>query len=126
MKKTLFVSMLVMITAIFLIVSSTGCSPQPNKQQALPETNNLTGQTHDVEINNYAFSPSTLTLNIGDTVKWTNKQAIPHIVVSDSGSELNSPQIESEGTYSHTFNQKGTFAYYCSIHPSMKGTIIVQ
>lgn len=84
-------------------------------------------QTHSVSINNFAFSPASLTINKGDTVVWTNMQSgTPHTVTSDSGSELGSGQLSTGSSYSHTFNTAGTFAYHCSIHPTMHGTVIVQ
>ncbi len=85
----------------------------------LPEGGN------NVEISSFAFSPATLTIDAGETVTWVNKDIAPHSIVSDSGSELNSPTFGKEETYSHVFNTAGTFAYHCSVHPSMKGAIIV-
>lgn len=92
-----------------------------------PATNNQTGADPlSVEISNFAFSPSTLTVKAGDSVTWTNKDSVSHTITSDSGSELGSSPISSGGTYSHTFNTAGTYSYHCSIHVSMKGTVIVE
>ena len=62
----------------------------------------------------------------GETVVWINRDSAPHTVTSDSGNEINSPQLSNEQVYSHLFSNTGTFNYYCSVHPSMKATIIVE
>jgi len=81
---------------------------------------------HNIDINNFAFFPSSLTVHPGETVTWTNKDSAPHTVISDSGNEISSSSLATGKTYSHTFNTAGTYNYHCSIHPSMKATIIVQ
>jgi amicyanin len=86
----------------------------------------VTPKTYSVDISGFAFSPSTLTIKSGDSVTWTNHDSTSHTVTSDTGSELSSQQIPNGETYSHTFNTAGTYSYHCSIHPSMKGKVIVQ
>ena len=83
-------------------------------------------QTYNVSIQNVAFSPSTLTIHVGDTVVWTNKDSVIHTVTSDTGTELNSANLSNGETYSHTFNQAGTFNYHCTVHPMMKAKVIVE
>ena len=78
-----------------------------------------------VNIENFAFSPGTLTIKVGQTVTWTNKDSTSHTVTSDSGNELISSTLSNSQTYTHTFNSVGTFNYHCSIHTSMKASIIV-
>ncbi len=70
----------------------------------------------------YVFSPSSLTVDAGDTVTWTNNGAEPHDV---TGSGLASGLMQSGATYSHTFTSAGNFSYICSIHPFMKGSVTV-
>ena len=83
-------------------------------------------QTYSMDISNFAFSQPTLTIIVGSTVKWTNKDSAPHTVTSTSGSELASSELSQGNTYSHTFKNAGTFPYFCAYHPSMKGTVIVK
>lgn len=83
-------------------------------------------QTAAIKIKSFSFNPSTLTVKIGTTVTWTNEDSTKHTVTSDSGNELNSPQLSQGQTYSHTFNQAGTYNYHCSIHYSMSGKVIVE
>jgi len=83
-------------------------------------------QTHTINIQSFAFSPSALTIQVGDTVTWTNLDSMSHTITSDSGTELSSSSFGKNGVYSHTFSTVGNFAYHCAIHSSMKGTITVE
>lgn len=77
-----------------------------------------------VNIDNFAFVPATLTVRAGSTVTWTNHDEEPHTVVASDGS-FHSPGLGTGGTFSHTFATAGTFDYVCSIHPMMHGTVVV-
>jgi plastocyanin len=79
-----------------------------------------------VTISNYKFTPASVTITAGSTVNWTNNGPATHTTTS-----LATPPVWDSGNlakgakYSHTFAKPGTYAYHCSIHPSMKGTVIV-
>jgi plastocyanin len=75
-------------------------------------------------IQSFAFSPNPLTIALGSTVTWTNRDGAPHTVTADDGS-WGSSTLGQGGTYSHVFTSPGTYTYYCAIHPSMKGTVVV-
>lgn len=75
--------------------------------------------------NRYFFEPSTVFVNVGGTVTWKNGTDAAHTVTSDSGSVLASASIAANGAFSHVFGAAGTFAYHCSIHPYMTGTVVV-
>jgi plastocyanin len=77
-----------------------------------------------VNIDNFAFVPATLTVRAGSTVTWTNHDEEPHTVAASDGS-FHSPGMGTGGTFSHTFATAGTFDYVCSIHPMMHGTVVV-
>jgi plastocyanin len=78
-----------------------------------------------VSISNFAFSPATVNVNVGDTVTWTNNDAgVPHTASSDSG-VFDSGNLQTGGTLQHTFAAAGTFAYHCNVHPNMTGTVVV-
>jgi len=81
--------------------------------------------TVQVTIQNFAFSPQTITIAPGTKVIWTQMDSAPHTVTSDSGAPLDSPQLSSGQTYSYTFNKSGTYTYHCAVHPYMKATVIV-
>ena len=78
-----------------------------------------------VAIQNSAFSPVTLNVQVGTTVTWINKDPHPQDVVSDSGL-FNSGNLTNGQSYNYTFNQNGSYPYHSSIHPSMDGTIVVS
>jgi plastocyanin len=78
-----------------------------------------------VAIQDLAFQPNALTVPVGSTVTWTNNDSTQHTVTADDGS-FDSGILQQGGTFSQTFATAGTFAYHCTIHDSMTGTITVQ
>jgi len=81
--------------------------------------------TSAVNIQNSAFAPSTTTIKVGDTVTWTNRDAISHTSTSDTAM-WDTGVLTTGASRSFTFMSAGTFAYHCSIHTFMHGTIVVQ
>jgi plastocyanin len=79
----------------------------------------------DVKIDNFSFGPQTLTVSVGTTVVWTNRDDIPHTVVSTEG-VFKSKVRDTDEKFSFTFNTAGTYPYFCSVHPKMTGKIVVQ
>jgi plastocyanin len=78
-----------------------------------------------VSIIDFAFQPSSLTIKRGRGITWTNTGAKNHTVTSDSG-VFDSGVLAPGASFTQTFKQSGTFAYHCSIHPSMIGSIKVK
>ena len=78
-----------------------------------------------VKIDNFSFGPQTLTVPVGTTVTWTNRDDIPHTIVSTDG-VFKSKVRDTDETFSFTFTKTGTYTYFCSVHPKMTGKIIVQ
>ncbi|HEY0702425.1 MAG TPA: cupredoxin family copper-binding protein [Candidatus Acidoferrales bacterium] len=80
----------------------------------------------EVKIDNFSFSPATLTVAPGTTVTWTNRDDIPHTVVNtDDPRAFKSKVLDTDEKFSYTFTKAGTFAYFCSVHPKMTGTVVV-
>jgi plastocyanin len=80
----------------------------------------------DVSIENFAFGPGEISISVGDTVLWTNDESsITHTSTSDDGL-WDSGNIPAGSRFEHTFDEAGTFAYICTIHPSMTATITVN
>src|SRR5499433_580700 len=77
-----------------------------------------------VKIGNFSFGPQELKVKAGTTVTWTNEDDIPHTVVSPNN--FRSKPLDSEDKYSFTFSTPGTYKYFCSLHPHMTGTIVVE
>jgi plastocyanin len=82
------------------------------------------GQTQTA-IDNFSFMPATVTVSAGTTVTWTNHDGVQHTVTAADKS-FDSGAIDAGGTFSHQFTTPGTYAYHCSIHPTMTAQIIVQ
>ena len=76
-----------------------------------------------VTIREFSFSPSTMQIKAGTTVTWTNRDEDAH-TVAISGSPVSRP-LQTGETYTHTFAQPGTYSYLCTIHPTMRGTVVV-
>lgn len=84
-------------------------------------------QTVEVKINNFSFGPETLTVAVGTTVTWTNRDDIPHTVVSsDTAKTFKSKVLDTDEKFSFTFTKAGTYPYFCSVHPKMTGKVVVQ
>ena len=84
-----------------------------------------TGSGTAVTIDNFAFSPATLKVKVGQKVSWTNQQqGVAHPVTADGGT-FDHP-MPSGATFSFAFTKAGSYAYHCTIHPSMHGTIVVS
>jgi amicyanin len=77
-----------------------------------------------VKIGNFTFGPQELKVKAGTTVTWTNEDDIPHTVVSPNN--FRSKVLDTDGTYAFTFTTPGTYKYFCSLHPHMTGTIVVE
>lgn len=100
-------------------------APQATAPQA-PATESASAETAKVSINGMQFQPALVTIKAGTSVEWKNMSNMPHTVVSSDGKSLASSQMMNGGTFKHTFKEKGTYTYNCSIHPSMKGQIVVE
>ena len=81
------------------------------------------GKTIEVSINDFAFNPESVTISAGDTVRWTNLDSETHTATS---SAFDSGTLQEGESYEFMFTDAGTYEYYCSIHPSMQGTVIVE
>jgi plastocyanin len=79
-----------------------------------------------VTINNFTFTPQTSTVKAGTAVTWTNKDDTPHGIASASNAFKKSQALDTDDSYSFTFATPGTYAFFCYVHPFMKGTIVVE
>jgi plastocyanin len=78
-----------------------------------------------IKIDNFSFSPPTVTVAAGTTVEWTNKDDIPHNVVS-SDQAFKSKVLDTDQQFAYTFTKPGIYEYFCSLHPRMTAKVIVQ
>ena len=80
-----------------------------------------------VTIEDFAFGPGTITVPRGTVVTWTNKDDEPHTVVASGADKLwKSPALDEGESFSFTFDRPGTYSYFCTVHPRMQGTVVVQ
>ena len=77
-----------------------------------------------VDIKNFAFNPKTVTIKVGQTVTWTNQDSVSHPLRGDGG--IDSGDMPGGKSYSKTFDTEGTFDYECTVHPQMKGQVVVE
>jgi plastocyanin len=104
------------VIAIVLLVAgspSVTASDQPSEAAA------------EVKIDNFVFGPQTITVPVGSTVTWTNKDDIPHTTVSTDG-VFKSKVMDTDEKFSFKFTKAGTYSYFCSVHPKMTGKVVVQ
>ncbi|MFA4850426.1 MAG: cupredoxin family copper-binding protein [Methanoregula sp.] len=115
------------IVIVILACTVAGCT-SPQTAPATVASPAATGGENTIAIKNFAFVPTPLTVKSGTTVTWTNQDSAPHTIVSDTGSPVSivSDSLSTGASFTFTFTQPGTYTYHCSIHPSMKGTVIVQ
>jgi plastocyanin len=93
---------------------------------ALAAPPRLTAANQNVSIVNFDFSPDPVTINVGDTVTWTNNDGATHTTTSDTAGIWDSGNLGMSATFQHTFTQAGTFPYHCERHPNMQATVVVQ
>jgi plastocyanin len=108
------------LLALLAIVLS-GCLGAPATPTGVPEAR--------VEMKNIAFVPKELTVQAGTTVVWTNDDPFQHTVTSGTRGNptgLFDQTVDAGQTFSYTFQDPGTYPYFCRIHPGMDGTITVQ
>lgn len=77
-----------------------------------------------VTIDNFTFEPAQLTIKVGTTVTWKNRDDIPHTVVS--AGKFRSKTLDTDDSFSFTFTSAGEYKYFCSLHPHMTGMITVE
>ena len=104
-----------MIAMLLLTAGSTSVTANDQPSAAPPA----------VKIDNFSFGPQTVTVPVGATVTWTNRDDIPHTVVSTDG-VFKSKVRDTDEKFSYTFTKAGTYPYYCSVHPKMTGQVVVQ
>ena len=81
-------------------------------------------QTADVRISQMRFNAPTVTIKVGGSVNWENNESVPHTITASDGS-FGSNQLGQGDSFSRTFDQVGTYGYYCSLHPMMRGEVVV-
>jgi plastocyanin len=79
-----------------------------------------------IEIKDFAFNPQTLTVKSGEKITWVNRDDEPHTVVSVEKQFKKSTALDTDQEFTITAGEPGTYTYFCSVHPKMTGTIVVE
>ena len=118
--RSVWIAGLAAVMIAMVLLSAGSPNGAANAQQATPAT-------VEVKIDNFSFGPATVTVAVGTTVTWTNRDDIPHTVVStDDPKAFKSKVLDTDEKFSYTFTKAGTYSYYCTIHPKMTGKVVVQ
>ena len=108
----------ILCVAASTVLSLTALLTAPKSMAEGPPTVN-------VKIDNFSFTPPTLTVKVGTQITWTNGDDIPHTVVSD-GHTFKSKVLGTGEKFTFTAGKPGTYSYSCSIHPNMTGKLVVE
>ena len=111
---------LAMFVVLALLSSTQGKDSQTRDSAPVKATRT------EATIDNFSFSPNTLTLSVGARVTWINHDNVPHVVSSADNQFKKSTVLKTGQSFSHTFATAETYSYFCSIHPRMTGKIIVK
>ena len=118
MTRSISIAILFMALVLAAVTLGAGTANVNASAEFEPETT-------EVKIDNFTFGPATLTVPVGTTVTWTNKDDIPHTVVSTEGA-FKSKVLDTDEKFSFTFSKAGSYPYFCSIHPKMTAKVVVQ
>ena len=117
---------LLLVAAVAIIAAAcngTGASAYGAPASTAATTTAVTA-TNAAAIKGFSFQPDVLKVKVGAKVTWTNDDTVPHTVTADTNS-FDSGNLQPAGSFSFTFTRPGTYAYHCSIHPSMHGSVVV-
>ncbi|TGC09509.1 cupredoxin domain-containing protein [Methanolobus halotolerans] len=118
-----FLKWLIAMVLVAAAVLAAGCTDSGPTDDSADDQEQV--QTNEVSMMSLQFQPQNIRVSAGDTVTWTNDDAVAHTATADNG-EFDSGVLEPGQTYSHAFEEPGTYDYICTIHPSMVGTVTVQ
>ncbi len=111
------------IAALLCGISSLSLSALPGEMK---DTGSSGAGQNRIEIKDFAFNPPTVTVKSGEKVTWINRDEEPHTVVSVEKQFKKSSALDTDQEFTITAGAPGTYTYYCSVHPKMTGTIVVE
>jgi plastocyanin len=115
-------------TAAVAAVLATGCGGGGSGPSAgaAPSAEASSGTSSAITISNFKFSPGTLRVQHGARIKVANDDSAPHTVTADEGNSFDSGTVDSGASTTIRAPAAGTYSYHCTIHPFMKGKLVVQ
>jgi plastocyanin len=132
---TLIVGVLMLAAYSSALQSAATTGPKPSNSKTTSKTTQTTkanasrqasAKTQTVLIDQFLFQPSVITVQHGETVRWKNIGSVPHTATSTDGKTFDSTSIAAGRSWSFKPLKKGTFSYVCTLHPNMKGKLIVK
>src|SRR5260370_41856184 len=117
-KETMHMKKIFVLTASLMMVLTLLACEERAQGTAPAAADDQSASATAVKIDNFSFTPQTLTVNVGTTVTWTNGDDVPHNVVS-TDKVFKSKTMATDEKFSYTFAKPGPYNYYCSIHPRM-------
>ncbi|TMQ30817.1 MAG: hypothetical protein E6K70_23545 [Planctomycetota bacterium] len=125
MQKTIMLLLLLVPAAVLV-----GCSQRIDEAPEMKGTAALdksSGPVQEIVIDNFTFSPATVTIAPGTRVVWINHDDVPHTATSTSKPKrFESGTLDTDDKFAHVFTEPGTYSYFCAVHPKMTGQIIVK
>ena len=122
---TFYSIMTILATGLLMAVTTTVPTAYAETTVSLPEGSAVPG----CEETDACYIPSSVSVDVGETVTWSNDDAAAHTVTSGSTTDVNgifdSGLFMADATFSHTFDEEGTFDYFCMVHPWMVGSVMV-
>ena len=92
----------------------------------MKDVDSAAANKNTIEIKDFNFSPKTLTVKSGEKITWINRDEEPHTVVSVEKQFKKSSALDTDQEFTITAGAPGTYTYFCSVHPKMTGTIVVE
>ena len=122
-------AILLTTACLSLVAYSLGSQPEPQEQEiseASKPARRATKKAKIVVMDKFLFQPQTVTVRVGETVVWKNAGIVPHTVMSVDDNTFGSGIIAPGTTWRYKPAKKGTFDYLCTLHPNMKGKLVVR
>jgi len=126
MKNKKIFGMVVIVMVLlgwYVVAQKQNTSVQPKSVVQEQMTQEALYASETIAIQNTGFVPSTVTVKEGTMVTWVNEDTVPHTIAIEG---VRSTNLNNGETFEYAFSMKGSFSYSCGIHPTMKGTVIVQ
>ena len=126
MQKTIML-LLLLVPAAVLVGCSQRIDEAPEMKGAAALIDKSSGPVQEIVIDNFTFSPATVTIAPGTRVVWINHDDLPHTATSTSKPKrFESGTLDTDDKFAHVFTEPGTYSYFCAVHPKMTGQIIVK
>src|SRR5438309_827352 len=119
--------LLLFVPAALLAGCTQKSDEAPATKAAAVPPEKASGPVQEIVIDNFTFSPATVTITPGTRVVWINHDDVPHTATSTSKPKrFESGTLDTDDKFAHVFTEPGTYSYFCAVHPKMTGQIIVK